>query len=102
MADTKRVLRSTFSVLLLGATVLGLINVYADNTDVKQMAEQTACGNDDCATTMTQMARNPFSQSFTFQTQHGRQRQSAQTVHVSCRRAAWLVGDYSCSIDEAP
>ena len=102
MADTKRVLRSTFSALLIGATILGLVNVYGDNSDVKRLAERTACGNEDCSVTMTQMELNPFSQSFTLQTQVRNKRQPAQTVHVKCRRSAWLLGDYSCSTDAAP
>jgi hypothetical protein len=98
----KRILRSGFSVVLIVATILGLINVYGDNSETKLLAERTACGDDNCATAMTRMERNPISQSFTFQTGVKQPNQGARTVEVTCRRSAWLLGDYECAIDEQP
>ena len=97
-----RILRSAFSVVLVVATVLGLINVYGDNSEVKLLAERTACGKDNCATTMTRMERNPISQSFTFQTRIKQPNQGAQTVEVTCHKSAWLLGDYECAVDVRP
>lgn len=102
MAEPKRILRSGFSVLLVVATILGLINVYGDNSEAKLLAERTACGDQDCAVTMTRMERNPISQSFTFQTQLKRGNQAARTVEVTCHRGAWLLGDYECAVDARP
>ena len=98
----RRILRSALSVGLVVATVLGLINVYGDNSETKSLAERAACGNAQCATTMTRMERNPISQSFTFQTRLKHPNQGAQTVEVTCHRSVWLVGDYECAIDERP
>jgi len=43
------------------------------------------------------MERNPFTQSFTFQTKLEQQAGAGQTVDVSCQRAYFLLGEYSCS-----
>ena len=98
MADTKRFIRPTISVLLIGATILGVMNTFGDNTEVKAMAEERACGKPACAVTMTRLERSPFSQGFTFQVDLKTQR----TVDVSCRRAYILLGAYSCTGGAAP
>ncbi|HVZ31183.1 MAG TPA: hypothetical protein VG963_02085 [Polyangiaceae bacterium] len=80
------------SLVLLVATALGLYNVYADNTEVRRLAERTACGERGCVRLLG-ARRTPISQSFTFQTSIQPQR-SAQ---VGCERAYLLVGEFSCS-----
>ena len=92
MADSKRIIRPLISLLIIAATALGLVNVYADNAAVIQLAEQTACGDRNCAVTMTHQERNPFTQSFTFQTDLKTQ----TTAEVSCHRSLYLLGEYSC------
>ena len=94
MVDWKRVLRRSFSVILIAATVLGLYNVYSDNAAVVAMAEATACGGRNCTARITRQERNPFTQSFTFQTSI----KSHSTVDVTCARSLYLLGDYSCEI----
>jgi Tfp pilus assembly protein PilV len=100
VAAAKTLLRPIISVVLIGATLLGLINVYGDNRDVVQQAERVACGSEQCSTNMTRMERNPISQNFTFQTHPKGQRAAA--VDVTCQRTAWLFGDYVCRIETAP
>ena len=89
MADSKRVIRPLFSVLIVVATALGLYNVYADNSDVVTRAKIVACGDPDCKATRTQEGRDPFGQSFTFQTKKGE-------VNIRCARSLYLLGEYSC------
>ena len=80
--------------LCIAVTAAGLINVYGDNAEVIALAETAACGAPECSVQLTQMSRNPIEQAFTFQTS-----KKDQTVaRVSCRRAFWLVGEYSCAL----
>ncbi|MFO7177648.1 MAG: hypothetical protein DIU78_003010 [Pseudomonadota bacterium] len=86
------------SVLLLGGTAVGLYNVYGDNSAVKALAEEAACGKRTCSVTFTRESRSPIGQSFTVQTRlvaRGSRERSA-SVDVECRRSFYLVGEYSC------
>lgn len=93
MADAKRLVRPAISVVLLGATALGLMNTFGDNREVVAMAEKAACGKDGCAVQMVREARNPFAQSYSFQLD----RETQKVAHVSCRRAWVLLGPYACA-----
>lgn len=96
MSDTKRLIRPLITIVLLGATGLGLYNVFSDNTEVRKLAESTACGAPDCSVALTREAKNPIAQTFTFQTDMRQAGQKQPTVEVSCHRALYLVGEYSC------
>lgn len=48
----------------LGATVIGLNNVYGDNTAVLADAKRVACGGEECSADMLQQSRSAISQSF--------------------------------------
>ena len=94
MSDSRRVVRPVFSILLITATALGLMNVFSDNADVKLLAKDTACvGSKNCTAQMTQMSRNPFTQGFTFQTNSN----ASSSIHVSCHRTYYLLGPYQCA-----
>jgi hypothetical protein len=93
MADNRRVLRPVISILLITATALGLMNVFADNAEVVAQAKDLACGGTTCKAQMTQMSRNPISQDFTFQTNA----KESDAVRISCHREYYLVGPYKCS-----
>jgi hypothetical protein len=83
---------------LLGATALGLYNVYSDNADVKALAERAACSNRPCTSNFTRESRSPISQSFTVQTrlvEKGKVDRSA-SVDVECKREYLLLGSYTC------
>ena len=93
MADSKRLVRPLISVLILGATALGLYNVYGDNTEVVSMAKQAACGDEPkCSADMRSQGRHAFAQTFTFQTNLKGQ----SSVDVACTRSLYLIGAYTC------
>jgi hypothetical protein len=98
MAEGRNFIRPVITVLLIGATITGFINVFADNSDVIAMAQTAACGTPTCAYQTTRVARNPIMQSFTFQTTLTERRNINQqmTVDVDCHRSLYLVGSYSC------
>ena len=98
MAEARSFVRPAISVLLIGLTIAGAINVFSDNADVKAMAEIAACGKPKCSYQMTREARNPVMQSFTFQTVLTERKNINQqtTVDVDCHRSLYLVGEYSC------
>ena len=98
MGESRGLFSRVLSLLLLGATALGLYNVYSDNRDVVALAERSACGERACSAKVTRESRSPISQSFTFQTrlvEKGRIDRSA-SVDVDCQRAFYLLGAYSC------
>lgn len=112
----KRAVRILVFLLCVGFTVAAIVNVFGDNTEVEQMAKNTACAAapakpsasakppagakpaaaaaapDDCRMTMTRMSRTPFGQSFEFTGANS-------TRHVGCRRSLIFVGDYSCAAE---
>ena len=99
MSESNRIVRGVVMALCIGVTVAGLINVYGDNSEVVAKGQSVACGSPNCAVRVIAMERNPFTQSFTFQTkleQHPNANQQS-TVDVRCQRAYFLVGEYACS-----
>jgi hypothetical protein len=102
VAAAKTLVRPVISIVLVGATLLGLINVYGDNADVVKQAERVACGSEQCSANMTRMERNPISQNFSFQTQPVGKGQRTRAVDITCQRTAWLLGDYVCRTETAP
>jgi hypothetical protein len=99
-----RARRHAVTVLLLGFTAVCVYNVAADNAEVVALAETQACGKPHCAVQKTRESRNPFGQSFQFQTVLKNRNQPAERdgglVDVDCHRAAYLVGPYACARDE--
>ena len=98
--EAKSVFRAAFAAICIAGTVLGLVNTYGDNTEVKALAQKTACGAPGCSISVLREARSAFSQSFAFQTtlaQKGKGQQSA-SVDVECKRKQVLIGDYECAI----
>lgn len=94
----RSVIRSITSVLLFAGTGAGLYNVYFDNTEIKAQAQRTACGDRPCTASITRESRSPIGQSFTYHVelqQKGKTHRTA-SVDVECKRAYFLVGDYSC------
>jgi hypothetical protein len=83
------------TVLLLAGTVLAVYNVYGDNTELLQRAENLACGSSSCVK-LLRAERTPLEQSFTFQTSLAPPR----TRTVRCVRAMLLVGSFSCSTND--
>lgn len=85
----KQVLRSAFSLTLIVLSVLGLMNVYSDNSEVVAMAGRVACAS--CQPRLVQAGRSPIAQTLTFQT--GPQ----NLVVIECKRSLYFLGEYSCS-----
>ncbi len=104
MSEKTRFVRPLISVVLIGASVLGLMNVYSDNTDVVRQAEQVACDKSpDCTARLTRVDRSPISQSFSFALSYelkGGKRDSTRPKDrgVKCSRAFFLLGEYSCNL----
>ena len=93
MAESKRLVRPLISVLLIGATALGLYNVYGDNAEVVAMAKQVACSEQPkCTADLQSAERHAFGQAFTFRTNL----KGESTVGVTCKRSLYLVGPYAC------
>jgi hypothetical protein len=103
MSGSRGVLRSVGSVVLLVATALGLYNVYSDDSDVQALAKKVACADRPCEAKLARQSRSPLSESFTFETEltdKARPHRSA-SVDVECRRALYLIGEYTCTAQGA-
>lgn len=104
MSDAKRFIRPVISITLIGASVLGLLNVYADNADVVRKAEAVACDQKpDCTARLTRVDRSPLAQNFGFALSYemqGDKKVSGRPADraVKCSRGLVLVGDYSCEL----
>jgi hypothetical protein len=81
-------IRPLTSIVLVTLSILGLVNVYADNSAVVAQAGQLACKQ--CQPHLIQSGRSPVSQTLTFQTA------PATLVTVECKRGLIFVGDYEC------
>ncbi len=86
----QQAVRPIVSVVLIILSVLGLMNVYSDNTEVESMARDLACEGERCEANLRQVQRTPISQQFHFAITGG------TVVIVECSRAALFVGEYSC------
>jgi hypothetical protein len=96
----RSIVRSLFMVLCLAGTALGLNNTYGDDTELKALAEKTACGSAQCSVKMLSEHRSAFSSAFGYQTsllEKAKVDRSA-SADVDCRRAFYLLGEYQCSI----
>jgi hypothetical protein len=96
MAEGRGPLRAALPIVLLLASLLGLYNVFADNAEVRQLAQGLAKTPKDSQPRMTRESKNPIGQSFEFQVD-GR-----GSVSVSCRRAFFLVGGWQCAVEGNP
>ena len=98
--ETRSLVRAAIAAICIAGTALGLANTYGDNTEVKALAQKTACGAPDCSVSVLRESRSAFSQSFGFQTrrvQKGKVDRSA-TVDVECKRKQILLGEYECVV----
>jgi hypothetical protein len=94
--SAKQVIRPITTVLLLGITVLGLINVYGDHDDVKKQAQAVACGGKECPNQVTRLERNPLSQSYDIVAEPNGSHKGSVTMTVKCVRTKILIGDWDC------
>jgi hypothetical protein len=97
--SARSITRPLFALLCLAGTALGLNNTYGDDTEVKALAEKSACGSLECSVKMLHQSRSAVKQSFGYQTalvEKGKSGQSA-SVDVECERAYYLLGEYHCA-----
>ena len=98
--EARSLVRPVIALVCLGATALGLLNTYGDDSEVKALAEKTACGAPSCSVKLLHESRSAFSQGFGFQTalsEKGKPSKSA-SVDVECKRKQLLLGDYECVV----
>jgi hypothetical protein len=96
MAETRRIVRPIISILLVSASVLGLINVYGDNADVLTQAKLLACGGAECPTQLTQIERSPFAQTFHLVAEENAKKRLSVTHVIKCQREQVLFGSWHC------
>jgi hypothetical protein len=92
MAEGRSPLRSLLPVVLLVTSALGIYNVFADNSEVRQMAQKLAASPSDTQPKLMREEKGPIGQSFDYQSE-GR-----GLVTVGCARGLFLVGSYTCSV----
>lgn len=85
-----RAVRPIISLVLIVLSVLGLINVYGDHTDVEAQARELACSGCRQEPTLRQVSRTPLSHEYHLVTE------TSEVVVVECARSAIFVGAYSC------
>jgi hypothetical protein len=92
------IVRPLISVLLVALSILGLMNVYADNSAEAARAGEVACGAELCDANVQQMQRSVLKQTFVFQTQPKSGRGPTAQVTVECARKFIFAGDYQCVV----
>jgi hypothetical protein len=91
--------RLLFAAFCIAATVLGLANVFSDNTEVESLARLVACdGAPSCEARITMLQRTPLGQKFQLHLSDPLARGSGRTVDLACSRAQILIGAYSCKL----
>ena len=93
MSSRARVIvRILVFALVIGVTVLGMLNVFGDNSAVKQRATEIVCGKPGCEAHLVKEQRTPFFHTYGFQASS----QSQRLIEIECARKLWLVGEYQC------
>ena len=93
MSSRARVIvRFIVFAIVIGVTALGMLNVFGDNSAVKQQATEMVCGKPGCEAHVVKEQRTPFSQSYGFQ----ESRQSQRLIEIKCARQFVLLGAYEC------
>lgn len=97
----KPLIRPAISVLLIALSILGMLNVYSDNSDVEALARRAACPSCDSEhLRLAMLSRSPLSQTFHFEpaiTAQGSPNPEALPKVIECSRSAVFIGDYSCN-----
>ncbi len=95
----RAITRLILFALVIGVTVLGMLNVFGDNSAVKQQATEIVCGKPGCEAHLVKEQRTPFSHSYGFQAS----RQSHDLIEIECARKFVFVGAYQCeNVTPAP
>lgn len=92
MAEGRGPLRAILPIVLVGLSLLGMYNVFADNAEVRQLAESLAKSPKDTQPRLTRESKNPIGQSFDFQVA------DRGIVNVDCRRSYYFLGAWTCKV----
>ena len=82
------------SMWIMVITILAALNVYGDFKEVEAQARAIAAPEGRADAFLSQVSRNPISQSYVFVIKGG------APIEVTCQRAFILLGDYSCKRPE--
>jgi hypothetical protein len=98
LAGLKQLTRPIITIFLIGITVLGLLNVYGDASEVVALAQKVACRGTPCATRTTRIERTPFAHEYDIAASipSGKQLTTVSST-VKCTRMYILIGDWTCS-----
>ena len=98
MSKVKQFTRPIVTILLLGITALGLINVYGDASAVVALAQKVACRGATCPTRTTRIERTPFAHEYDLAASlpNGKQTDTV-SVTIRCARAYVLAGEWNCA-----
>ena len=94
MAEAGPIRRIVIPVVCLAITAAGLNNVYGDTAEVERLAEERACGKEDCSVKVLEVSKTPFSHTYVYQTSIKDQ----SSARVRCAREMVLVGSYACEL----
>jgi len=85
-------LSAMLTLALIGASALGIYNVFGDATEVMRLASEAACEGQSagCSGFMTRGERWPIGHTYDMVTPRG-------TKTVKCHREYYLIGEYHCS-----
>ncbi len=90
--EAKQLVRPVLSLLVLSSSACFIYNAMGDDTELRREASRVACGADGEEVSPWRVGRYPIWQSYGF-------RCSSGSVDVTCTRAFYLVGDYTCRWD---
>lgn len=88
MWPAKAYARLFLIVACLVVSTAALVNVFADNADLRARARTIGCPKGSCD--LARMDRTPFAQTFDFRAATG-------VVSVRCARSAVFFGEYDCA-----
>lgn len=98
MSSAKQFFRPIVTLLLIAITVMGLLNVYGDASEVVALAERIVCDGSSCPTRTTRIERTPFSHEYDLVATRAEGTKSRTvSATVRCSRAYVLVGAWSCA-----
>lgn len=92
MAEAGPIRRIVVPFICLAITAAAVNNVYGDTTEVERLAEERACGKEQCSVKILEVSKTPFSHTYVYQTSLKGQAQA----RVECARELVLVGSYEC------
>lgn len=96
-AKIKSLLSLVFTVLLVGASIAGVNNVFGVRDEVLALARESACEGQgpSCKAEMTLFEASPFSHHYNMSTPKG-------SMSITCKRPYIFLGPFGCVNGNAP